>query len=162
MGDAALFAGIQWKRILRTSVVGLFLIGYVAVWTKVAHFSQENRRLDRLVAAETECRAELTRQRTDICDVAELERFAATHGMVKAPVNGRAMSVRAFSPAATDDTRVAAVIPAAAEGYAVKAVAQTPAQSGVIAYDFGPRPSQKPLLQAWPEEAAANVNAIRQ
>ncbi len=137
MGDGTLHVGIQWKTILRMSVVGILLIGHVTVWTIVSHLNQECRRLDRFIAAETRVHSDLAQERANICNATDLERFAATHSMVKAPVNGRVVSLHAFSPAATGDTRVAAVIPAAAERQALEAAAQTPAHGAIVAYDFG-------------------------
>ncbi len=148
MGDETLGVGIQWKTILRMSVVGILLIGHVTVWTMVSHFSQESRRLDRLIAAATEIRSDLAQERAKICNATDLEAFAVTQHMVKAPVNGYAIAVGSLPAPDSPDTTVASIQPSTPPARAVGTAAQAPTQAGMFAYQAQHPPSRKPLTRA--------------
>ena len=132
-------------------------IGHVAVWTRVSHFSQESRRLDRLIAAETRIHSDLAQERAKICNATDLERFAFNHRMVKAPVNGYVIAVGSLPAPDSLDTTVASIQPSTPPTHAGGTAAQVPTQAGVWAYQAQLQPSRRLLTRAAVLAALASV-----
>ncbi len=148
MGDGTPHIGIPWKTILRITVVGILLIGHVAVWTRVSHFIQESRRLDRLIAAETRIQSDLARERAKICNATDLERFARNHRMVKAPVNGYVIAIGSLPAPDSSDTTVASIQPSTPPAHVAGTASQVPTQASIWAYQAQHQPSRKLLTRA--------------
>lgn len=126
--------GIPWKNMLLISLVTAVAIGYLAGVARWGELNRESRRLDALIANEAAQQGMLTRARSVVCNAAELERFAPTYNMVKAPVKGQRVMV-GMLPAPDQLSGEALLVsrtpPASGDSVAYMT---SPMQSGAFAY----------------------------
>ncbi len=146
MGDETCRGGIQWKGLLRISIVGLLFLGHVTIWTVVLYLNEESHRLDRLIAAETSIQSDLDQLRIERCNTAKLEQYARDKHMVRAPVKGDSVAVGSLPAPDSLDTTVARIQPRTPPTHVVGTTAQAPTQAGLLAYQ-AQQPSSKLLTR---------------